>query len=243
MAGPNILNAGEDNTAADTDTTYYFTSTITSGTNTFSNVSAPATAKTAIVFIICDKAFSEGFTITSDITWGSLPSIAQINMDPDSTAQQSTRVARAAVFDLSSQGAIDETLSFNTSHSSSNGRYAMVVCTDGFVQSIHCDGARSADGIYNIAYNPNADTCGLLSMVGANGDITSTDQTGTKLFNSNSGGLSAIAYYNASLTNTYHEVEFTGDANSVYTTLTALISTMPDPFGGITGKLTSPLLK
>lgn len=243
MAGPNILNAGEDNTAANTDTTYYFTSTVSSGTNTFSNVSAPATAKTAIVFVVCDKSFSESFTMNSDITWGSIPSTAQLFMNPDSTAIETTRVARAAIFDLSGQGAIDSTLSFNTNGASGNGRYAMVVCTDGYVQSLHCDGARSGDGVYNISYNPNVDTCGLLTIVGANGNITSTDQTGTKLFNSNSGGLSAMAYYSSVLTNTHHELEFTVDTNTVFTQVTALLSTMPDPFGGITGQLTSPLLK
>lgn len=247
MAGPNILNAGEDNTASDTDTTYYVSTSIALGANNISNVSAPASAKTAIVLVGCDKGYSESFDVSA-ITWGSLPIIKTLDINPDASTSvhSSGRVVRATIFDLSSSGAVDETLTYTTTASSSNQAITSVICTDGFVQSVHADGLRSQADYYSMTYSENGSNCGVLVVVYANGNITASTSgsgNGTKLFNRNTGGLSAYAFYQGASTDNVSEIQFESDANSVHTTFQALLSTQVDAFDGITGKMTKPIVK
>jgi len=245
MAGPNILNAGNDNTQANTDTTFYeLTSVSVVHGNNAVTATAPATTKTAIVLIAVDVDNSSTLTIDDPITWGSLPRIADLQYDPDTTGVDTVRVARAAIFDLSGEGAVSASLSFNVSETSVANAVISVVCTDGFVQSALLQSVTAKNAIYNRSYTPNADSCGLLNMVIFDGSQTMTAQTGTELFEDTSTtGISGTAYYQSSATNNQHEIEFVASGSNDCVCLDAILTTQVDPFDGITGKLTSPVVK
>lgn len=243
MAGPNILNAGSDNTQADTDTTFYEVTDV--ATTTSVTATAPASAKTAIVLVGIDKGHDESLRINSAISWGSLPRIADLEFTPTQASDFNTvRVGRAAIFDLSNEGAVSATLSFGSNETSTANAIFGVVCTDGYVQSATFQPFTTRQGYFIKSYTSNASNCGLLDMTVTDGSLTMTARTGTELFEkSNSTGIAPTAYYQSTVSNDQHTIEVTPSGNQDCVTLSALLTTMPDAFGGLTGKLTSPLLK
>ena len=232
--------------AADGNTRGY-TANADSGTTRVFTIDIPANANTMIVVMGLDNDESVR-TIDSLALTGVTGSeeVMEIDMSP-STAPY--RISRAAIFDLTGAGAATGTLTSTISSSSTNKALLGVVCTDGFIESFSVTQDRQFQNGQVVTHSSNMANNTMVYMMVS--DLNTANiayaSPAAELFDvqTSDNGLSVTAASQATTSNNTKTIAFSGlpVAGLDGTDLTLLLSSQSDPFDGITGKLTSPIIK
>ena len=244
MSQPTLIGV-----AADGNTRGY-TSDADSGASRVFTIDIPANANTMIVTMGLDADANQktidSLALTSD---GSTPigrEVVEIDMQPNALPYRS---ARAAIYDLSGEGAFtDAKLTGILSGSTSFKSLLGVVCTDGFVESFTVTQDRAFQDGQIVSHSGNMANNTMVYMMVSDENTSNIAYASpaTELYDvqTSDNDLSVTAASQSTTSNNTKTIAFSGlPANTDGSDLTLLLSSQPDPFDGITGKLTSPIIK
>ena len=250
MGQPTILGI-----AADGNSRAYQANSNSGYSRVYSNIAIPSAANTVFILASIDREEDDGNIQSSAITgMTGATELFKINFTPENKF----RLTQFLAYDVSECGALTAELTLQYSHNWSNDGITGVVCTDGFIESFLLHQDRNLDFSNMQAYSPNADDNILLNMGTLDGTSTVTagvTYSGTgvteiyKVLSDQGAGTDHIAAVAA-----FQATNGTGDLSNVKTILregvtndlmdvSVVICSQPDPFDGITGKLTSPIIK
>tara|TARA_X000001382_G_scaffold58660_1_gene40281 strand:- start:755 stop:1471 length:717 start_codon:yes stop_codon:yes gene_type:complete len=238
MSQPTIIAVGTNTKA--------YTANADSGTEREFTIAIPANANTMIVVMGLDNDESVR-TINSLALTGvtGAEEVMEIDMSPSNAPY---RISRAAIFDLTGAGAATGTLTATISSSSTNKALLGVVCTDGFVESFSVTQDRQFQDGKIVTHSSNMANNTMVYMMVS--DLNTANiayaSPASELFDvqTSDNGLSVTAASQATTSNNTKTIAFSGVTGGADgTDLTLLLSSQSDPFDGITGKLTSPIIK
>lgn len=244
MTQPTIIGVGSNSKAYQADNN----GTGAGAQRVFSNVAIPANANTVILLCGIDEE-EDSLTINS-LTWSGLSGEVEIIDISISSTGNDYRGARLAIYDVTGCGAGSVTITAALTGADSDAAILGVVCTDGFIESFHSSPDRLTDPAEVKAFSGNMQNNVLvftgikdksLSDFAFTGtgvsDIFKTDASGS--------GCSAVAALQATTSASgVKEINYSATGNiDDMTSVSLLISSQSDPFDGITGKLTSPIIK
>lgn len=245
MTQPTIIGVGSNSTA-------YQPIVNNSGTTrVFTNVEIPATARLVLLQAGLDSD-ATGKAIGS-FTYSGLSDYTVL-FDIDPSPAQNVRVSRFTVLDVSKAGAMTITVTvpiLNTSgvaSSSTAGGILGVVCTDGFIQNLTLTQDRLMEHHKLKVFSGNSANTTLVSMAVLDhvAEGVNISETGaSQIYQGASGNIRNLASQQSTVgTDNFQSIVMECDnkaddmAHAVI-----LLSSQSDPFDGITGKLTSPIIK
>jgi len=233
MGSPTILDSGSKSKLN--------TSTDTSGNRTF-DLDVHADANVVAVNIILDVDDNDSNAITGLTHTGLTGAVELFDID---ASRDNTRATRMGIYDVSQCGA--GTLEVTAALTGGATCICACVMTDGFIESFYTFIDRQVDnGSLKVHSGNNDNNILVLLATHQNTSAGGTFTTGTEIFitNSSDNEVAGVAASQATTTNGLKTIEY--DENSVSTPmvgLAILFSSQSDPFDGITGKLTKPIVK
>jgi len=247
MAGPpTIIGVGTNSKAYAPDVNN------SGSTRVFSNVEIPATANTVLLHVGQDADF--GSKRLNALTYSGL-SNHKVVMDVLPTPTQNVRLTRFAVLDVSGAGAMTITVTSQVTNTAgansgtSGAGILGVVCTDGFLQNVTLTSDRLMEHHKLMVHQGNSDNTTLVSMGVIDNvaldDITISTTGASEIYDTQSGNIQNIAAQQSTVDSDGFQtiVIASDDAADDMAHAIVLLTTLPDAFGGLTGTLTSPLVK
>ena len=240
MTQPTIITAGSVSKCFDADSDAFSESRV------YSSITVPATANTMIVTVGVDTP--EDNAVINSLTLGNVTGSSKlydISMSPSTTY----RGSRIAVFDLRASGAATATVTAALSAGNSSSSICGVIFTDGFIESFAVSQNRLVDvaTCTSVMVSGNMENniqvfTGILDGNINNFDFTGTGVSDIFVTKASVGGISGVAAVQSTTANDVKTITYDNSSEELmYTGI--LISSQSDPFDGITGKLTSPIIK
>ena len=233
MSTPTILDEGTKTKA--------YESSDTSGNRTF-DISVPANANTVAFIVMLNANDNDAPNPITGLSHTGLTGAVELfDIDASRTGIRATRIG---IYDVSQCGA--GTLEITATATGSTTGIAGAVATDGFIESFTTFVDRTIDRSSVNVHSGNDDNILVLLGVHQGSSAAGTFSTGTEIFitNSTDNTIAVIAGKQATTTNGLKTINYDETVvSSPFAGLAILFSTQKDPFDGITGKLTSPVVK
>lgn len=232
MSTPTILDEGSKTKA--------YESSDSSGNRTF-DISVPLNANVVAFIVMLNANDNDSNPITGLTHTGLTGAVELFDIDASRTGIRATRIG---IYDVSECGA--GTLEITAAASGSTTAIAGAVATDGFIESFTTFVDRTIDRSSVSVHSGNDDNILVLLGVHQGSSASGTFSTGTQIFKTNSSddSIAVVAGKQTTTTNGLKTINYDETAvSSPFAGLSILFSTQKDPFDGITGKLTSPVVK
>lgn len=238
MTAPIIIGAGSNTNgfAANTHGN--------SVTRVFSNISIPANANTVFIHVGFDSAL--GTRNIANVTYTGLSGhIELLNVDPSPT--KNVKITRFIAIDVSNCDAATIEVTMTLSTASSSKGICGVVCTEGFIQNVTLTCDRLLETHKLMVHQGNQENTTLLSMgiMDEDQSVLAFSGTGvTELYKVDETTINCFASSQSTTVNGFKTIDISSDNNADDVAhAIILLSSQSDPFDGITGKLTSPIIK
>lgn len=241
MTAPNIIGV-----AADGDTRTYNPTANTGATREFTGISIPANANTVFLMFTVDSP--ETSRTISSFTFDNATLEGTLLQNVDVSASTNAKVTAVRAYDTRSLGALtSQTVDVTLTSGTSVAGFLGVVCTDGFLESFSSSNNLSGTTIQNVCFSGNSNNTTLLHMASIDGNVSGFSYTtGTEVYKqaSSNSSLSLVCAKQTtnSATGAKTIVADKGNTEEV-SSVSILISSQSDPFDGVTGSLTSPIVK
>jgi|TARA_R100000081_G_scaffold91829_1_gene71170 hypothetical protein len=239
MSKPTIIGTGTNTKG------YTPTSNANSTNRTFTNIAIPANANTVFLQVGFDSALNSR-NITDVSLSGISGHVELLNVDP--TPNEQVKITRFIALDTSACSASTVELQMTLSSASSGKAVLGVVCTDGFIQNVTLTQDRLMEFHKLMVHQDNSDNTTLVSMAIMDEDTTDLAFSGT--------GVAQLYKVDETTVNCYAHSQSTVSADGFMTIIfesddnaddiahaILLLTSQLDPFDGLTGKLTSPVVK
>ena len=241
MSNPLFLTGANESKMYDLGSSPY-----SDASNTLTGINVPENANTLVTAYNLDISSRTFDSISLSDGSNTIAPLATFNHRRTTSGGANTTVV--VVYDVSQLGAMTCSQSTTISSSTSNPALCLVLMSEGFLQS-GLNSAGFGDEYDFSIYNPNAANCSIANIVLSDGqdlaaltEITSPLFTIVDLSGTSSCSAFCVGSYDSAA---FQDYAYKTNLNTGkrFQEVQLVFSSQPDPFDGITGKLTSPIIK